>query len=38
MAQRPDGFLQAYNVQVAVHDLQLIVGQAVTTRRTTKSS
>jgi transposase len=26
----PDGFVQAYNVQVAVADLQLIVGQAVT--------
>jgi transposase len=26
----PDGFIQAYNVQVAVDDLQLIVGQAVT--------
>ena len=26
----PDGFVQAYNVQVAVDDLQLIVGQAVT--------
>jgi transposase len=26
----PDGFLQGYNVQVAVDDLQLIVGQAVT--------
>jgi transposase len=26
----PDGFVQAYNVQVAVNDLQLIVGQAVT--------
>lgn len=27
----PDGFLQAYNVQVAVDELQLIVGQTVTT-------
>ena len=26
----PDGFVQAYNVQVAVDDLQVIVGQAVT--------
>ena len=26
----PDGFVQAYSVQVAVDDLQLIVGQAVT--------
>jgi hypothetical protein len=26
----PDGFVQAYNVQVAVDDLQLIIGQAVT--------
>ena len=26
----PDGFVQAYNVQVAVDDLQFIVGQAVT--------
>ena len=26
----PDGFMQAYNVQVAVNELQLIVGQAVT--------
>jgi hypothetical protein len=26
----PDGFVHAYNVQVAVDDLQLIVGQAVT--------
>ena len=26
----PDGFVQAYNVQVAVTELQLIVGQAVT--------
>jgi hypothetical protein len=26
----PDGFVQAYNVQIAVDDLQLIVGQAVT--------
>lgn len=26
----PDGFVQAYNVQVAVDDLQLIVGQSVT--------
>ena len=26
----PDGFVQAYNVQVAVDQLQLIVGQAVT--------
>jgi transposase len=26
----PDGFVQAYNVQVAVNDVQLIVGQAVT--------
>jgi hypothetical protein len=26
----PDGFVQAYNVQVAVDELQLIVGQAVT--------
>ena len=26
----PDGFVQAYNVQLAVHELQLIVGQAVT--------
>ena len=26
----PDGFVQAYNVQVAVDNLQLIVGQAVT--------
>src|ERR1700730_16365759 len=26
----PDGFVQAYNVQVAVNDEQLIVGQAVT--------
>lgn len=26
----PDGFVQGYNVQVAVDDLQLIVGQAVT--------
>jgi transposase len=26
----PDGFVQAYNVQLAVDDLQLIVGQAVT--------
>jgi transposase len=26
----PDGFVQAFNVQVAVDDLQLIVGQAVT--------
>ncbi len=26
----PDGFVQAYNVQVAVDDRQLIVGQAVT--------
>jgi hypothetical protein len=26
----PDGFVQAYTVQVAVDDLQLIVGQAVT--------
>jgi transposase len=26
----PDGFVQAYNVQVAVDDQQLIVGQAVT--------
>ena len=26
----PDGFVQAYNVQVAVDDFQLIVGQAVT--------
>ena len=26
----PDGFVQAYNAQVAVDDLQLIVGQAVT--------
>jgi transposase len=26
----PDGFVQAYNVQVAVDDLHLIVGQAVT--------
>ena len=27
----PDGFVQAYNVQVAVDELQLIVGQAVET-------
>ena len=27
----PDGFVQAYNVQVAVDELQLIVGQTVTT-------
>ena len=26
----PDGFVQAYNVQVAVDELQLIVGQSVT--------
>jgi hypothetical protein len=26
----PDGFVQGYNVQVAVNELQLIVGQAVT--------
>ena len=26
----PDGFVQAYNAQIAVDDLQLIVGQAVT--------
>jgi transposase len=26
----PDGFVQAYNVQIAVDDLQLILGQAVT--------
>jgi transposase len=26
----PDGFVQAYNVQVAVDDLQLILGEAVT--------
>jgi transposase len=26
----PDGFVQAYNVQIAVDELQLIVGQAVT--------
>ena len=26
----PDGFVQAYNTQIAVDDLQLIVGQAVT--------
>lgn len=26
----PDGFVQAYNVQIAVDDFQLIVGQAVT--------
>ena len=26
----PDGFVQAYNVQVAVDELQLIVGQTVT--------
>lgn len=26
----PDGFIQAYNVQVAVNELQLIVAQAVT--------
>ena len=26
----PDGFVQAYNVQIAVDDLQFIVGQAVT--------
>lgn len=26
----PDGFVQAYNVQLAVDELQLIVGQAVT--------
>lgn len=26
----PDGFIQGYNVQVAVDELQLIVGQAVT--------
>jgi transposase len=26
----PDGFVQAYNVQVAVNEFQLIVGQAVT--------
>ena len=26
----PDGFVQAYNVQVAVDERQLIVGQAVT--------
>jgi transposase len=26
----PDGFVQAYNAQVAVNELQLIVGQAVT--------
>jgi hypothetical protein len=26
----PDGFVQAYNAQVAVDDLQLIVGHAVT--------
>jgi transposase len=26
----PDGFVQAYNAQVAVDDMQLIVGQAVT--------
>ena len=26
----PDGFVQAYNVQVAVDELQLIVRQAVT--------
>ena len=26
----PDGFVQAYNVQVAVDELQMIVGQAVT--------
>jgi transposase len=26
----PDGFIQAYNAQVAVNELQLIVGQAVT--------
>jgi len=30
MMKVPDGFVQAYNVQVAVNDLQLIVGQAVT--------
>jgi transposase len=30
MMHSPDGFVQAYNVQVAVDDLQLIVGQAVT--------
>ena len=32
----PDGFVQAYNVQVAVDDLQLIVGQAVTQETTDK--
>ena len=26
----PDGFVQAYNVQLAVDELHLIVGQAVT--------
>lgn len=26
----PDGFVQAYNAQVAVNELQLIVGQTVT--------
>jgi transposase len=26
----PDGFVQAYNAQVAVNDLQLIIGQSVT--------
>jgi transposase len=32
----PDGFVQAYNVQVAVDALQLIVGQAVTQETTDK--
>lgn len=32
----PDGFVQAYNVQVAVDELQLIVGQAVTQETTDK--
>ena len=30
----PDGFMQAYNVQVAVNELQLIVAQAVTLPKT----
>jgi transposase len=33
----PDGFVQAYNVQVAVDELQLIVGQAVTQDTNDKS-
>lgn len=34
----PDGFVQAYNVQVAVDELQLIVGQAVTQETNDKSN